>query len=71
MHARNNEQNAQEAKGDAARMAAIQACHILDIPLNSHFDAFTRLATRIFKAPICAISLLDERRVWFKSAVGL
>jgi len=71
MRARNNEQNAQKAKGDAARIAVIQACYILDTPLNSRFDAFTRLATRIFKAPMCAISILDERRVWFKSTVGL
>ncbi len=71
MLAQNSEQSAQEAKGDAARRAAIQACYILDTPLNLRFDAFTRLATRIFKAPMCAISLLDERRAWFKSAVGL
>ncbi len=71
MRAQDNEQNAHEAKGDAARIAAIQACYILDTPLNSRFEAFTRLATRIFKVPMCAISLLDQRRIWFVSAVGL
>ena len=71
MHAHADEQSAHDREADAARTAAIQACHVLDISLNSRFDAFTRLATQIFKVPMCAVSLLDERRAWFKSAVGL
>jgi GAF domain-containing protein len=35
------------------------------------FDALTRLAADSFDVPIALISLIDERRQWFKARIGL
>jgi GAF domain-containing protein len=44
---------------------------ILDTPPEAAFDALTRQAAEQFGVPIALISLVDERRQWFKSRVGL
>lgn len=56
---------------DQSRKAALDALRIMDTEPESRFDRFTRLASRLFSVPICAVTLLDDRRQWFKSAVGL
>lgn len=56
---------------DAERIGALQAYDVLDTPKEMSFDALTRLAARIFGAPIALVSLVDEDRQWFKSAHGL
>jgi diguanylate cyclase (GGDEF)-like protein len=38
---------------------------------ETRFDRLTQLAQRIFKVPICLVSLVDEDRQWFKSRIGL
>jgi signal transduction histidine kinase/CheY-like chemotaxis protein len=53
------------------RLASLQACEILDTPADSRLDAVTRMAARLYDVPISFISLVDESRQWFKSAVGL
>ena len=55
---------------EAARLAALQRYKILDTPPEAAFDRITRLAARLFNAPIALISLVDESRAWFKSCVG-
>jgi class 3 adenylate cyclase len=44
---------------------------VLDSPPEERFDRLTRLAAKIYKAPISVCSLVDEKRQWFKSTVGL
>ncbi|SEO56801.1 GAF domain-containing hybrid sensor histidine kinase/response regulator [Aquisalimonas asiatica] len=56
---------------DHARTAALDALRIMDTAPEARFDRFTRLASRLFSVPICAVTLLDAHRQWFKSAVGL
>jgi PAS domain S-box-containing protein len=56
---------------DAARLAALRRYDILDTPSEQGFDQIVRLAARELDAPIALISLLDERRQWFKARWGL
>ena len=53
------------------RLAVLRDYNILDTPPEEGFDDFTKLAAAIFEAPISLLSFLDEKRLWFKSTVGL
>jgi GAF domain-containing protein len=44
---------------------------VLDTLPEAGFDALTRRAADSFDVPIALISLIDDRRQWFKSRVGL
>jgi PAS domain S-box-containing protein len=59
------------ATNEADRLAALRKLAILDTPAEERFDRITRLAARLFEAPIALVSLVDEHRQWFKSRVGL
>ncbi|MGH8503455.1 MAG: PAS domain S-box protein [Gammaproteobacteria bacterium] len=56
---------------ETARLAALDRYEILNTAPEPAFDALTRLAARICKAPIAALSLIDGHRQWFKSTIGL
>jgi diguanylate cyclase (GGDEF)-like protein len=49
----------------------LHALNILDTPPEERFDRLTRVARRLFDAPIALMSLVDEDRQWFKSRPGL
>jgi len=53
------------------RLAALERYQILDTLPEDEYDAITRLASQICQKPMAAITLLDERRAWMKSARGL
>jgi len=56
---------------EADRLAALERYAVLDTAPELNFDRLTRLTARIFKVPIVLVSLVDERRQWFKSCYGL
>ncbi|MGK9066335.1 PAS domain S-box protein [Stutzerimonas chloritidismutans] len=56
---------------ELSRLATLLRYEILDTPDESAFDDFTHLASYICQTPIALISLLDDRRQWFKSRQGL
>ena len=56
---------------EAARLALLAECRILDTPVDSDFDDLTHLAAQICGTPVAFISLIDGARQWFKSSVGL
>lgn len=56
---------------EKARLESLREFGILDTPADGAFDRITGLAARFFEAPISLISLVDEDRVWFKSAHGI
>jgi signal transduction histidine kinase len=56
---------------EGQRLAAVRRYHILDTPPDGAFDRVVALASRICAVPISTISIVDEDRIWFKSAVGL
>lgn len=56
---------------ETGRRAAFERYAVMDTSAEVEFDDFTQLASQICQTPIALISLLDERRQWFKSKVGL
>ena len=56
---------------EADRLSALRELNILDTDAEKEFDELTVLAAQICLAPIALISLVDERRQWLKSRVGL
>jgi GAF domain-containing protein len=58
--------NEQERK----RLKVLWQYDVLDTVPEALFDDLTELAARICEAPIALISLVDEKRQWFKSKVG-
>ena len=53
------------------RLAALRRTALLDSPPEAAFDRLTALAAAVLRAPIALVSLVDEHRQFFKSAVGL
>lgn len=56
---------------EADRLAALHACEVLDTVAEPSFDRITALAKQLSGAPIALVSLVDSKRQWFKSIVGL
>jgi PAS domain S-box-containing protein len=56
---------------EEARLRALYSYEVLDTPPEPTFDGIARLAAQICATPIALISLVDERRQWFKSCTGL
>jgi GAF domain-containing protein len=52
------------------RLNVLWQYDVLDTVPEELFDDLTELAARICEAPIALISLVDEKRQWFKSKVG-
>lgn len=53
------------------RLLELQAFRILDTLPEQPYDDITALAAEICGTPIALVSLVDEKRQWFKSRVGL
>ena len=62
---------AEALDAETARVQELRALHILDTAPEDAFDDITRIAALVCDAPMAMVSLVDERRQWFKSAVGL
>ena len=63
--------NEQSKSREHNRLEALHSMHVLDTPIEERFDRITRLAKQAFQVPICALSCVDDKRVWFKSVQGL
>jgi len=53
------------------RLEFLEQLQILDTPQECAFDDLARLAALICETPIALVSLVDERRQWFKACLGL
>jgi len=53
------------------RLAALHRFEVLDTPPEEPFDKITALVKTILNVPMCAVSLVDKDRQWFKSCVGM
>ncbi|CAN5347488.1 hypothetical protein BH11PSE2_BH11PSE2_10530 [soil metagenome] len=56
---------------EAGRLAALDRYKILDTAPEPEFDDIVRIAAQICDVPMALITLVDDRRQWFKSAIGV
>jgi GAF domain-containing protein len=62
--------SAQNSGSEARRLKVLWQYDVLDTVPEEVFDDLTELAASICEAPIALISLVDEKRQWFKSTIG-
>lgn len=60
-----------EHKKENDRLLALKSYNILDTLPEIDYDNLTKIAAQICGTPISLVSLLDEKRQWFKSKQGL
>jgi GAF domain-containing protein len=53
------------------RLEVLWKYNLLDTPPEKPLDDLTELATSVCETPIALVSLVDEKRQWFKSRIGL
>ncbi len=56
---------------EVERLAALYSYDVVDSEREEAFDDLARLAAYLCRAPISAISLTEDTREWFKSALGI
>jgi signal transduction histidine kinase len=59
------------AVADPDRLAMVRQMGLLDSPAEAAFDRMVRLAAQLLHAPTSVLTVLDDRRQFFKSAYGL
>lgn len=60
-----------EPVNEKERITKLKEYNILDTPAEESFDEIVKLASIICNAPMSTISLIDEKRQWFKAKVGM
>lgn len=58
-------------KNEKQRLQVLWQYEVLDTVPEQVFDELTELAAHICEAPIALITLVDEKRQWFKSTFGI
>src|SRR5450755_262703 len=53
------------------RLAALREYQILDTEAEKEFEELTLLASEICQTPISLVTLIDEKRQWFKAGANL
>lgn len=75
MRASSDSSRAKQATGQAlnepARLRALYDTGLLDSEVSERYDRLTRLASKLLRTPVALISLVDDRRQFFKSSLGL
>ena len=56
---------------ESDRLRALARYQVLDTPKEQAFDRITQLAARLFDVPMALVSLVDERRQWWKACLGV
>lgn len=61
----------EKLQDEVGRLAALHRYEVLDTPREAAFDRVTGLVSKVLNVPVCAVSLIDADRQWFKSCVGI
>ncbi len=59
------------SESEEERLQALASYAVLDTAPEPEFDEITRLAALVLAVPSSAISLVDDRRQWFKARTGI
>jgi two-component sensor histidine kinase len=59
------------AWNESDRLAALRSYRVLGTPPEPEFNDLVCLAAQVCQTPIALITLVDDRRQWFKAEVGL
>jgi two-component system, sensor histidine kinase len=59
------------AEMELRRLEALRRTRLLDTDSDQRFERFVQLAAQIFGTPTALVSLVDEKRQWFKARFGL
>ncbi|MGE0097878.1 MAG: PAS domain S-box protein [Hydrogenophaga sp.] len=64
-------QSASLTPGEARRLDILDSLGVLDTPADPVLDGLVRAAARLTGCPVSLVSLVDDRRQWFKARHGL
>ena len=53
------------------RLQTLLSFNILDTPPQEEFDSLVKLISLICDSPIAIISMIDDKRQWYKAKVGI
>ncbi|MGZ4177330.1 MAG: PAS domain S-box protein [Solirubrobacteraceae bacterium] len=56
--------------GDRARLEALRRSELMDSEPEEVFDRLTRLASKLLGADVATMTLVDDKRQYFKSSIG-
>lgn len=56
---------------ETERLKKVKALGLLDTAPEERFDVITREALQAFNVPISTITIIDEKREWYKSCQGV
>ncbi len=56
---------------DPNRLAAVGASGLVDTASEEAFDRLARLAVALLEVPLAFVTVVDDRRSWYKSCIGL
>jgi diguanylate cyclase (GGDEF)-like protein/PAS domain S-box-containing protein len=60
-----------ESAAELARLSELYELDILDTPREQAFDDLAMLTAQIAGVPVAMVSLIDDRRQWYKATVGV
>lgn len=56
---------------ETGRLRALERYGVLDTPVEAPFEKVVGLVEQVLAVPMCAVSLVDHHRLWFKAQRGL
>jgi GAF domain-containing protein len=60
-----------KAENDAERVAFLESLALIDSAPDRNLDRINALTQQVLNVAICAVTLLDNERQWFKCVIGL
>ena len=60
----------QASPAEQRRLAAVEACEVLDTPREAAFDNIVFIAAQLFRVPMAKLAVVAKDRVWIKASVG-